>query len=75
MLVECPHCKQWIEILELNCKIFRCGMYKNFKQIDPHMNKDGCDQLIKENKIFGCGKPFTVRQNKDEWIAVICEYI
>jgi len=50
-------------------------MYKNFKQIDPHMNKDGCDQLIKENKIFGCGKPFTVRQNKDEWIAVICEYI
>ena len=35
MIIECPYCKIMIEILELRCKIFRCGIMKNnFKQID-----------------------------------------
>ena len=28
ILVHCPHCQQLIEIVELNCRIFRCGVLK-----------------------------------------------
>ena len=37
--VTCPHCNITIEVLELNCQIFRCGIYKNtLEQINPHMS-------------------------------------
>ena len=33
-IVTCPHCQQFIEVLELNCKIFRHGIYKkNFTAV------------------------------------------
>ena len=28
-VISCPHCGQFIEVLALNCRIFRCGIYKN----------------------------------------------
>ena len=60
-IIECPHCQQSIEILELNCRIFRCGIYKrNFCQIDPHMPKIFCEELVANNAIYGCGKPFKI---------------
>lgn len=78
--VQCPHCSQSIEVLEINCKIFRCGVYKDsYKQIYPHMSKIGCDQLVAESKIYGCSKPFklvSVQDNSaNSWTAVECEYI
>ena len=78
--VQCPHCSQSIEVLEINCKIFRCGVYKDsYKQIDPHMSKIGCDQLVAESKIYGCSKPFKLVSVQDSsansWTAVECEYI
>lgn len=84
IIINCPHCNQCIEVIELNCKIFRCGVFKkNMKQISPHLCKDKCDQLVLENKIYGCGKPFQVEvvekvDNKNleiEYKAVICGYI
>ena len=34
IIINCPHCNQCIEVIELNCKIFRCGVFKkNMKQI------------------------------------------
>lgn len=75
--VECPHCKEYIFILlkELNCKIFRHGVYKNnFKQIDPHMKKEECDKLKEKDLIYGCGKPFEVCFN-GFWCAENCDYI
>ena len=42
IIVNCPHCEEPILIMlnELNCKIFRHGIYKhNHKQIDPHLPK------------------------------------
>ena len=61
IIVECPHCKQSIEILAINCRIFRCGIYKaNYKQIDPHLPKAECDRVFAEGLIFGCGKPFII---------------
>ena len=57
----------------MNCKIFRCGIYKsNGQQINPHLNKSICDELVANNLIYGCGKPFLIDNNNN---ALICEYI
>ena len=73
IIINCPHCNQLIIIAELNCKIFRCGIYKNnFEQIDPHLNKIKCDELKNNDLIYGCGKPFQIDENNK---VIICEYI
>jgi len=55
--MECPHCHITIEIIEINCGIFRCGVYKKTgEQIPPHLPKEQCDVL--GDTIWGCGKPF-----------------
>lgn len=74
LVFECPHCKILIMVYsnELNCKIFRCGVYKNSgEQIPPHSDKKTCDELFEKNLIYGCGKPFMIKDNK----AIECEYI
>ncbi len=59
LIISCPHCNQSIEVIEINCKIFRCGIMKsNFTQIHPHLPKSECDRLFNEQLIYGCGKPF-----------------
>ena len=77
ILINCPHCNQLIEIIELNCCIFRCGITKNtFQQIDPHLSKNECMRLIKDELIYGCGKPFKVQLSKNGTILCVqCEYI
>ncbi len=71
MFVECPHCSQMIEIIELNCRIFRCGIFKsNYKQIDPHLSKSDCMRLVADNCIFGCGKPFRILDTKSNQQAI-----
>jgi len=71
MIVKCPHCFLFVEIIELNCKIFRHGVYKDtVQQMDPHTPKDICDKVV--NLIYGCGKPFKIN---DSGIAEICDYI
>lgn len=76
--VECPHCNGLILIAknEVNCKIFRHAVYKkNFNPINPHANKEECDNLIKENKVFGCGKPFRVEYEENSLKSFRCKYI
>lgn len=83
LIVKCPHCDDFILIEKLNCCIFRHGILKcNGKQIDPHASKKQCDLLIKNNEIYGCGKPFRIIVSKKEEIlkeeiykAEICDYI
>ncbi len=71
-IIQCPHCTIHIEVLELNCRIFRCGIYKhNFTQINPHMSEPDCIHLINTHAIYGCGKPFQI--NKDN-IPEPCSY-
>jgi hypothetical protein len=75
-IIQCPHCDQSIEVIEINCRIFRCGISKiTFKQIDPHLPKVECDRLFEEGHIYGCGKPFQLVQKDDLWVAVVCDYI
>ena len=74
--VQCPHCEDFIEINQINCAIFRHGTLKsNGHQIPPHLPKVQCDDLIKQNLIFGCGKPFRVNIEDGKLIAIICDYV
>jgi hypothetical protein len=77
IIVICPHCNDQILIEQLNCMIFRHGTFKsNNNQINPHASKSDCDDYINNNLIYGCGKPFKILKNeKNEFSAVICEYI
>jgi DNA-directed RNA polymerase subunit RPC12/RpoP len=72
-IIQCPNCGQFIEILELNCRIFRCGVLKhNNEQINAHLNEKECTKLKKNDLIYGCGKPFQILENNT---VIICEYI
>jgi hypothetical protein len=73
MIFECPHCQELIEIIEMNCKIFRHGVFKkNMKQLNPHEKEEECKRVKEKDLIYGCGKPFRINV-KDE--IEICEYI
>ena len=76
---ECPHCAGNILVQqnELNCCIFRHGVYKhNNQQIHPHLPKQMCDRLVARNAIYGCGKPFqVVKDGSGNYQAIICGYI
>ena len=66
LFITCPHCNISIEIIELNCRIFRCGIIKSTgRQMDPHLAKEYCDSLFEKGEIYGCGKPFKVDTNAD----------
>ena len=73
-LVACPNpaCHMAIIVEELNCAIFRCGIFKDtYQQIPPHLTKKDCLDLIEKKLIYGCATPFRVVNRKAE----ICDYI
>lgn len=77
LIFLCPHCIANIIIAknEINCGIFRHGVYKiDNKQIDPHLSKQECDRLYNTNSIYGCGKPFKLVNNA-QWTIEKCDYI
>ena len=77
--IECPHCFQTIIIMknEINCAIFRHGVLKKKGiQMPPHLEKRICDELVRQDLIHGCGKPFKlVKNDKNEMKPIICDYI
>jgi hypothetical protein len=76
IIVQCPHCNNYILIEKLNCKIFRHGILKkNGIQINPHASKNVCDSYVNNNEIYGCGKPFLLIEENNTYIAKICDYI
>ena len=73
IIINCPHCNEIIIIEQLNCRIFRHGIFKNtLHQINPHTSKIDCDTLINQKLIFGCGKPFMIDNDNN---VIICDYI
>lgn len=78
ILVTCPHCGLLISTLksQINCHIFRHGVYRhNYQQIDPHLNKLGCEWLIEQGLIYGCGKPYKLLLENGKYQAIVCDYI
>lgn len=74
--IICPYCSIMVEVVELNCKIFRCGVYKlSGEQINQHLPKNECDRLVQTNAIYGCGKPFRIINDISPFIVEICDYI
>ena len=72
LILSCPNCSMMIVILERNCGIFRCGIYKsNFMQIPQHLDKESCLDLVLNKSIYGCAQPFRLVGNSAE----ICDYI
>jgi hypothetical protein len=64
-ILKCPHCDLNIEIVEVNCGVFRCGISKFlFQQINPHLSQEECEKLVKDDIIYGCGKPFQYSNGK-----------
>jgi len=72
MDIKCPHCDGDIQILQINCGIFRHGVYKDGRQLDPHASKELCDQVVKDNLVYGCAKPFKISPGGK---AEKCDYI
>lgn len=69
-MMSCPHCNDFVDIIEINCGIFRHGVFKDsFQQIDPHLPKSECERVLP--LIYGCGKPFKYDGEK----LVVCDYI
>lgn len=78
LIFECPHCSIFVvvEKKDLNCKIFRHGNFIiNKEPINPHTSKADCEELIKNNKIYGCGKPFKINVEDNKFTVEICDYI
>ena len=72
MIIKCPHCQDYIEILEIKCAIFRHGVFKDgLQQINPHESKTRIENYKKQDIIYGCGGPFKLVGE----VAEICEYI
>jgi hypothetical protein len=75
-IIKCPNCNEFTMIQQINCGIFRHGIIKKTgQQIDPHLNKELCEQLINNNEIYGCGKPFQIIINNNKIEINICDYI
>ena len=73
---DCPHCDGpiMVNISEVNCRIFRHAIYKSTgTQVNPHLIKEGCDELINKNLVYGCCKPFRINLEKKE--VEICDYL
>ena len=72
MIVKCPHCQEFIFIIEINCAIFRHGVFKDkMKQINPHETKEQIKIFLEKDIIYGCGGPFKIVNE----VAEICDYI
>jgi hypothetical protein len=75
-IIVCPHCNEYVIIEKINCGIFRHGMLKNNgQQIEPHSSKELSDFYIKNDLIYGCGKPFKISINNNIFFTEICDYI
>jgi hypothetical protein len=76
IIIECPHCSDQIEILAINCAIFRHGSFKSTgEQLNPHAPKELCDQVISDGLVNGCAKPFKLIKESGIYKAIICDYI
>lgn len=75
-IIKCPHCSNFIIIEKINCGIFRHGIMKNNGiQINSHLDKNSCEELVNQDLIYGCGKPFQIIENNNIYKVQICDYI
>lgn len=67
ILFQCPHCDISIIVAKraIRCGVFRHAVYKsNGRPIPPHSKQAFCEQLLVEDKVFGCAQPFRLIVDK-----------
>ena len=72
---KCCHCDVafMVNINEMNCRIFRHAIYKDtLQQVNQHLPKIECDRLFQSGLVYGCCKPFQIREDD---IVIPCGYI
>lgn len=90
-IFQCPNCSDFVQVERYGvaCSIFRHlyyftennGRIELTSQVDPHAPKELCENLLREGKVFGCGKPFKLKHIRNDvngvpvYIAEICDYI
>ena len=77
-IFQCPQCQDFIMVKdnELNCRIFRHGVYKDtFQPINPHAPQSLCQQLLVADQIYGCGRPFQIVDRQGQLYSQCCPYI
>lgn len=78
LVLSCPHCDHIfiVAVQDIRCQIFRHAVFKSTGQpIPPHSTKATIDLWKNNGEIWGCGKPFRLFYDKDEWRPEICDYI
>jgi hypothetical protein len=81
----CLHCQEpfIVSHKEFNCRILRHGVYKhNMQPIPPHASKEECDALVRDDLIFGCGRPLQIIEKDvgtdspgSAYNVIICDYL
>lgn len=61
LILECPWCGVLVEIIEINCGIFRHGNDMAGNQLPPHADEAFC--LANNDPAKGCGKPIRLTEN------------
>ena len=66
IFVSCPYCDGTVEINETNKMYFRHGIFKSTGMpMQSEIKDDICNQIIKSNAIYGCGKKFIILKSYD----------
>jgi hypothetical protein len=72
MFTHCPRCFCALELVEINCAVFRCGIFKKtFEHIPPHATKGDIMEWLSKDMIYGCGAPLQLVNER----LVVCDYI
>lgn len=76
LIIDCPHCGEFVFIEQINCAIFRHAVFKNsLEPIPPHSSQEECERLMIENLILGCGNPFRIIVEQNKYKSIKCDYI
>ena len=60
MLIQCPHCQQFVLIEDIGCGIFFHAVMKDMKQLNSLTSKEQGDYLKYNDLIFGCAGQFRI---------------
>lgn len=75
-VIKCPHCYGERFIEQLNCGIFRDGVFKqSLEPIPPHSTREECEKLLRDNVVIGCTRPFQIIVINDKYVVQKCDYI
>ena len=78
---DCPVCMRdfglsyrvKIKQSELACGVFRHAIWKHTRcAINPHESREMCESLFRNGLVYGCAKPFILRQKQSGDYEAVC---